>query len=69
MPATIIAAEDDPIIPADDFRRIDANDYLDIEIQRFGGHCGFIENLAAHSWVERRLLELLYRYEDQASVR
>lgn len=69
VPATIIAAEDDPIIPADDFQRIDATGLLDIEIQKFGGHCGFIESLAARSWVEGRLLEVLRRYEDQAKVR
>jgi hypothetical protein len=69
LPATIIAAEDDPIIPVDDFRRIDAIELLDIEIQRFGGHCGFIENIAAQSWVERRLLEILDQYSDQAKVR
>lgn len=62
VPAAIVAAEDDPIIPADDFGRIDAHELLDIEIQRFGGHCGFIENLAARSWVEDRLVEILQEY-------
>jgi len=62
VPAAIVAAEDDPIIPADDFARIDAHQLLDIEIQRFGGHCGFIENLAARSWVEDRLVEILRAY-------
>jgi len=62
VPATIVAAEDDPIIPADDFGRIDSHELIDIEIQRFGGHCGFIENLAARSWVEDRLVEILRDY-------
>jgi len=62
LPAAIIAAEDDPIIPVDDFRRIDANEFVDIDIQRFGGHCGFIENLAARSWIEDRLVAILRRY-------
>jgi predicted alpha/beta-fold hydrolase len=61
MPATIFATADDPIIPADDFRRIDPIELLDIEIHRFGGHCGFIENLAARSWIETRLIEILNR--------
>ena len=59
MPATIIAAEDDPIIPAADFARIDPIDNLRIELHRYGGHCGFIQNLAAHSWAEDRILQLL----------
>ena len=62
VPAAIIAAEDDPIIPADDFGRIDAHDLLEIELQRFGGHCGFIENLAARSWAESRLVEILHKF-------
>jgi hypothetical protein len=63
MPATIIATIDDPIIPVDDFRRIDPIELLDIDIQRFGGHCGFIESLTARSWIETRMIEILHRYE------
>ncbi len=62
VPAYLIASEDDPIIPVDDHHRIDANENLELEIHRFGGHCGFIETWAARSWVERRLLELLRRH-------
>lgn len=59
MPAHIIAAEDDPIIPVEDLQRIDSIENLQIEVYRHGGHCGFIENLAARSWVENRILQLL----------
>ena len=59
MPAWLIAAQDDPILPAADLDRIDAIDNLTIETHRHGGHCGFLENLAARSWVEKRLLELM----------
>jgi predicted alpha/beta-fold hydrolase len=59
VPATIIAAEDDPIIPVDDLSRIDPLESLRIETSRYGGHCGFIENLGARSWVEDRMLALL----------
>jgi predicted alpha/beta-fold hydrolase len=62
VPAAIIAAADDPIIPADDFGQIDAHELLDIDLQCFGGHCGFIENLAARSWVESRMIEILQRF-------
>lgn len=58
MPAYLIAAEDDPIIPVADLQRIDAIDRLSIETCRYGGHCGFIVDLAAHSWVESRILQL-----------
>ena len=58
IPAHIIATEDDPIIPIADIHRINCPDQLTIEIQAFGGHCGFIKNLAAHSWIEPRLVEV-----------
>ena len=58
IPAYLIATEDDPIIPADDIARIDQNDNLHVEIHRYGGHCGYIENLAARSWIERRIVDL-----------
>ena len=59
MPATIISAEDDPIIPAADFAAIDPIANLRIELHRYGGHCGFIRDLAAHSWAEDRILQLM----------
>ena len=59
MPAYLIAAEDDPIIPVDDLRRIDPVENLQIETYRHGGHCGFIENLAAQSWIEGRIVQIV----------
>jgi hypothetical protein len=64
VPTTIIAAEDDPIIPVGDFGRIDPVECLDIEIQRLGGHCGFIESLGGRSWIEQRLLGILRQCAD-----
>ncbi len=62
LPAYLIAAEDDPIISVDDLKRIDPIDTLHIETSRHGGHCGFIENLAARSWVETRMLQILEQH-------
>ncbi len=59
VPAYLIAACDDPILPVGDLERIDSNDRLIIETHRYGGHCGFLEDLAANSWIEERLIELL----------
>ncbi len=59
VPAYLIAAQDDPILPVADLDHIDAVDNLAIETHPHGGHCGFLENLAARSWVEERLLELM----------
>jgi len=62
QPAHLIAARDDPIIPVGDLSRIAPNAHLQIEIQRHGGHCGFIKDLAANSWVEDRLLQIVRQY-------
>ena len=58
MPSYLIAAEDDPIIPSEDLDRIDVIENLHIERHRHGGHCGFLLDLAAHSWVEKRMVQL-----------
>ncbi len=55
VPSTIIASKDDPIVPTADIIKICKNARLSIEIQAFGGHCGFIDNVWGASWVERRL--------------
>ncbi len=63
LPAHLIAASDDPIIPVDDLQRIDANENLVIETYRHGGHCGFLESLNARSWVESRILQILQQQD------
>ncbi len=57
-PATILAAEDDPLCPVDDLLELDTPECVEIEIQRWGGHCGFIESPGRRSWVEGRILEI-----------
>lgn len=57
-PAWIIAAEDDPIIPANDLHHLDDCDSLSIELSRYGGHCGFLNNLSGSSWAEKRMEEI-----------
>lgn len=62
IPAYLIASEDDPIIPVEDLQQINCPEKLTIELQEYGGHCGFIKNLSAHSWVENRLVDLFRGY-------
>lgn len=61
-PTHLIASMDDPIIPVTDIERINCPEQLKIEIHPFGGHCGFILNFAAHSWIEPRLVEIFDSY-------
>lgn len=52
VPATILAAADDPIIPVADFRTLELAPTTELVIAGHGGHCGFISDLSMHSWAE-----------------
>jgi len=59
VPATIIAARDDPVIPACDFETLRGNANLHLLIQSHGGHCGFFESFPLKSWHERKIEEII----------
>jgi len=59
VPTTIITAQDDPIVPVDDFHGLKLNQDTRLIVHRFGGHSGFIEGLTLKAWHERRLANLL----------
>ena len=65
IPAHLITAADDPIIPVADLDKINCPAMLELEVHPHGGHCGFILNLRAHSYMEPRLVELFDSYLDQ----
>lgn len=56
VPANIITALDDPIIPAHSLERLARPSCLRLTVTRFGGHCGFLERWVGPSWVERRIV-------------
>jgi hypothetical protein len=51
VPTTILTAADDPVIDVEDFATLTPSPSLDIKIERFGGHVGFID-----LWPLRHLL-------------
>ena len=53
--ATVVAADDDPIIPSAGFA--DLPETIDVVRVPFGGHCGFIERLRGPSWIDRYAAE------------
>ena len=59
VPATIIAAADDPVIPVDDVAGVAGSELLRLSIQRWGGHCGFIESLTGRSWYEEVIIGII----------
>lgn len=42
VPATILTARDDPVIPVDAFEKLDLPANVELDISTYGGHCGFI---------------------------
>lgn len=61
MPVTVVAAEDDPFIPVADFRRLEKNPHLQLLIQRYGGHCGFLEFFPYSCWYDRLIDRTIQR--------
>lgn len=64
-PAHIIAAQDDPMILAEDFASLQGIEQLQVETPRYGGHCGFVKNYRLDSWIDERLLELVEQLRRQ----
>lgn len=52
-PAVILAADDDPIIPAADLARLAAHPLLRVVRTAHGGHTGFLETLGSGSWANQ----------------
>jgi len=66
IPATILTAADDPVIPVADFRALKLAPRTELTIVAHGGHCGFIRDGSLQSWAEDFLIERLGRVIDAA---
>ncbi len=42
IPATILTARDDPVIPVNAFEQLQLPSCIELDIAEYGGHCGFI---------------------------
>ena len=63
VPASILMAEDDPVIPVDGFRALQLPRDTSLEISPWGGHCGFLESARldgfAERWIAQRIGQAL----------
>lgn len=59
VPASILTAADDPVIPVDDFARLALPPDAHLEVARWGGHCGFLEGPRLDGYAERWVVERL----------
>lgn len=56
VPATIITAADDPIVPVADLARLEAARTLRAVVTARGGHCGFLTGVLGDTWAENAVL-------------
>jgi predicted alpha/beta-fold hydrolase len=59
VPASILTSLDDPLIPAAGLARLARPPGLSLTVTRYGGHCGFFEQLSGSTWLEQRIMTLL----------
>lgn len=57
IPATILTAADDPVVPVEDFKSLPDIPELEILVSTFGGHCGFLKNWKLESLAEDLILQ------------
>lgn len=56
VPARVIVAADDPVVPVEDLADVAATPALAIEVVARGGHCAFLEDYRLRSWLDRAVL-------------
>ncbi|MBS0432313.1 MAG: alpha/beta fold hydrolase [Proteobacteria bacterium] len=54
-----LTSRDDPVIPVEDFERLQLPDNVELDITARGGHCGFISDLKLSSFAEDYIVERL----------
>jgi predicted alpha/beta-fold hydrolase len=59
VPASILMAADDPVIPVDGFHALRLPSNAHLEIAEYGGHCGFLENWHCDGFAERWVADRL----------
>jgi len=52
IPTTILASEDDPVVPVSDFNALPDNENIELLVARYGGHCAFLKNWKMESWAD-----------------
>ncbi|WP_348672378.1 alpha/beta fold hydrolase [uncultured Abyssibacter sp.] len=63
VPTHILTAEDDPVIPIDDFANLHLPSGVSLEVTEFGGHCGFIKSRALDCYTDDVGLQFLTSFD------
>ena len=59
IPVRVFISEDDPVIPLADFQSLRENDFLKISMQKYGGHCGFLDFFPVSCWYNDKIAEII----------
>ena len=59
----IIYSQDDPVINAKHFARLCETQYVKIKPQRYGGHCGFINNFTFENWLDEIIVDFIQQHQ------
>ena len=57
LPVTIVTAQDDPIIPVEDFYELKLPSQTELIVHPYGGHNGFLETLSGRAWYEKKIID------------
>lgn len=68
VPVDILMSADDPVIPLDAFHDLALPAHAQLEISRWGGHCGFLLDRSLDSFAERWVGACLSRHAQAARV-
>ncbi len=58
-PLYMLSAKDDPIVDIQDFHTLKKNQYIDIDIENYGGHNGFIESFHGDCYYIKKIASML----------
>jgi predicted alpha/beta-fold hydrolase len=61
VPATILTAADDPVIPVAEFRELKLAPHTELVVTPHGGHCAFILDWSLRSWTDDFIVAHLQR--------
>jgi uncharacterized protein len=62
VPTLILTARDDPFIPAEPFEELKAPGHVEVHIERYGGHLGFVGGTARGlTWADEYLVRWVLR--------
>ncbi len=59
IPVKIFISEDDPVIPLVDYQSLQENEFFRISMQKYGGHCGFLDFFPVKCWYQEMIAEVI----------